>query len=84
MCQVPGCKNDGLSAEMREGIFCGVYLEDMIFLHCGQHTEQELQKAFEHYCEKQSEASQIMNPFVEVAKKQPGELTSTFDVLQSK
>lgn len=70
-CQMPGCKNKGIKATTKDGIFMGVHLENVMIFTCGNHLpvdiELELEKVGEeeasilqHECNTFDMAAKIM------------------------
>lgn len=64
-CQIPGCKNKGIRASTKEGIFCGVHLEHIMVYTCGKHSKVEVEKALEQIGEDEASNLQQVNPFAE-------------------
>lgn len=64
-CQIPGCKNKGIKAATKEGIFCGVHLENVMVYTCGRHSKVEVEAALEQIGEEEASNLQQVNPFAE-------------------
>jgi hypothetical protein len=62
-CQIPGCKNKGVKATTKEGIFCGVHLENIMVYTCGKHPQVEVEQALERVGEEEASVLQQVNPF---------------------
>jgi hypothetical protein len=62
-CQIPGCKNKGIKASTKEGIFCGVHLEHVMVYTCGKHSKVEIEEALERVGEDEASILQQVNPF---------------------
>jgi hypothetical protein len=68
-CQIPGCKNKGVRASTKDGIFLGVHLEHVLVYTCGRHTEKEVNEALERVGEEEATALQPeASPFLELQK----------------
>lgn len=68
-CQIPGCKNKGVCAITKEGIFLGVHLDNVMVYTCGKHTEQEVEAALERVGEEEASLLQHeANPFLDLQK----------------
>lgn len=68
-CQIPGCKNKGVLATTKEGVFCGVHLEHVMVYTCGKHSPAEVETALEKVGEEEASVLQHdCNPFVEAPK----------------
>jgi hypothetical protein len=69
LCQIPGCKNKGIKATTKEGIFLGVHLENVMIWTCGKHSKEEIEIALENVGD--DEATYLQHdacPFLEVQK----------------
>ena len=64
-CQIPGCKNKGVKATTKEGIFQGVFLENVMIYTCGEHPKMEVEQALERVGEEEASSLQQTNPFAE-------------------
>jgi len=53
-CQMPGCKNKGIKAITKEGIFLGVHLRNVMVYTCGKHPESEVLVALEKVGEEEA------------------------------
>lgn len=62
-CQIPGCRNKGLKATTKNGIFCGVHLENIMVYTCGRHSQVEVEKALDRIGEGEASNLQQVNPF---------------------
>ena len=62
-CQIPGCKNKGVKATTKEGIFMGVFLENVMIYTCGKHSTTEIEQALERVGEEEASNLQQVNPF---------------------
>lgn len=62
-CQIPGCRNKGLKATTKAGIFCGVHLENVMVYTCGKHPKVEVEQALERVGEDEASNLQQVNPF---------------------
>ena len=62
-CQIPGCRNKGVKATTKEGIFCGVHLENIMVYTCGRHSQVEVEQALERVGEDEASNLQQVNPF---------------------
>lgn len=62
-CQIPGCRNKGLKATTKEGIFCGVHLENIMVYTCGKHSKAEVEQALDRVGEDEASNLQQVNPF---------------------
>lgn len=68
-CQIAGCKNKSTTIKTKDGIFLGLYLEDIRICTCGKHSDSEVSKALEKIGEaKASTLQHCCNPFVEIQK----------------
>lgn len=68
-CQIPGCKNKGIVACKKDGIFLGVHLENVMVWVCKEHSTQEVDNALQLVGEDEASALQHeCNPFLDAAK----------------
>lgn len=68
-CQMPGCKNKGIQATKKNGIFLGVHLENVAIFTCNEHSIEEIETELEKVG--QEEASYLeheCNPFLDAPK----------------
>jgi hypothetical protein len=66
-CQILGCKNKSTQKNVREGIFFGVYLENVVLHSCAEHSEGEILSAANKIAEGEVQIlQQECNPFVDV------------------
>jgi len=74
ICQVPDCKNRATKFSKKNVLNCGVYLEDKSIWHCGNHSEENLDKVYDSF----AEDAQMANPMVDVQKLRKS--TKTFKI----
>lgn len=68
-CQIPGCKKKGLKATVKDGVFFGVHLENVMIWTCADHSEEEITEALQNIGEEEASLLQHeANPFQEVKK----------------
>lgn len=68
-CQIPGCKNKGVVACKKDGIFLGVHLENVMVWMCKEHSTEEVENAIQDVGE--DEATNLQheaNPFLDAPK----------------
>lgn len=63
-CQVPGCKNKAIKFSKKNVLNCGVYLDNTSVWHCGNHSEEDLDKVYDSLAEE----AQIVNPMLDAQK----------------
>jgi hypothetical protein len=63
-CQVSGCKKKANKFSKRDVLNCGIYLKNSIVWHCGNHSEEDLDKVYDSFAEE----VQMVNPMIEVKK----------------
>jgi len=68
-CQIPGCKNKGVIASKKNGIFLGVHLENVMVWTCKAHSLQEVNDVLQIVGEEEASILQHdANPFLEITK----------------
>lgn len=69
LCQIPNCKNKGVKACKKEGIFMGVHLENVMVWTCEEHSNKEVNEALQIAGEEEASILQHeANPFLDVPK----------------
>lgn len=63
-CQVPGCKNKATKFSKKNVLNCGIYLENSTVWHCGNHSEEDLDKVYDSF----AEDAQMVNPMLDIEK----------------
>lgn len=63
-CQVPGCQNKATKFSKKNVLSCGIFLENTSVWHCDHHTDEEIERLYDG----EAEATQMVNPMVEVQK----------------
>lgn len=62
-CQIPGCKNKSIKKIRKDGIFLGVYVEDVNVSICGRHSPKEVENSLARSGEEKALTLQEVNPY---------------------